>query len=118
MIKIIIGLVCAMLANIVLGSSIAKLKKEWNISTFLNGLSKAGFIVLGAGLMYLCGYLNPSILSISIDNVSYNIIDAMKIMFISGIVYYSAKDITKLRELLKIPTKAEETKTENTIGLG
>jgi hypothetical protein len=117
MIKIIIGLICVMLANIILGSSIAKLKKEWNISTFLNGLSKAGFIVLGAGLMYLCGHLNPNVLSISIDNQSYNIIDAMRIMFISGIVYYSGKDITKLRELLKIPTK-EESKTESQTGLG
>ncbi len=33
MIKIIIGLICVMIANILLGSSIAKLRNDWNFKS-------------------------------------------------------------------------------------
>lgn len=104
MIKIIIGLISVMLANIVLGSSIATLKKEWNKDKFINGITKSGFIVLGCALMYLCSYLNPNILAIE----DMNLIDAMKTLFIAGIVMYGAMDIKKLTELLKIKTPSNE----------
>ena len=106
MIKIIIGLICVMIANIVLGSSIATLKKEWNKEKFINGITKSGFIILGCGLMYLCSYLNPNILAID----DMNLIDAMKTLFIAGIAMYGAMDFKKLAELLKIKTPSEEEK--------
>ena len=40
MIKIIIGLICVMIANILLGSSIAKLRNDWNFKKFINGFFK------------------------------------------------------------------------------
>ena len=44
MIKIIIGLICVMIANILLGSSIAKLRNDWNFKKFSKKLIKHDLI--------------------------------------------------------------------------
>ncbi len=44
MIKIIIGLICVMIANILLGSSIAKLRNDWNYKKFSKKLIKHDLI--------------------------------------------------------------------------
>ena len=50
--------------------------------------------------MYLAGYLNPSIIVVNINNVNLNIIDSIKYIFISGIVYYGFEDLTKIVNIL------------------
>ena len=102
MIKIVLGLLCVMVANIVLGTSIAKIKKQYNKDKCINGIFKALTIIVGASLMYLCSYLNPDILVTEIGGIEVNLINGMKILFTSGIVLYGAKDLIKLSELLKI----------------
>ena len=77
MIKIIIGLICVMIANILLGSSIAKLRNDWNFKKFINGFFKAILIVISCLLLYICIYLNPNILIINIDGNNLNLIDGM-----------------------------------------
>ena len=62
MIKIIIGLICVMLANIFLGITLAKLKKEFKKEKLLDGLVKYAGILIGISLMYLTGYLNSDIM--------------------------------------------------------
>ena len=102
MIKIVIGLISVMIANVLLGVTLAKLKKEFNKEKLLNGLVKYMSIVLGVLLMYLAGYLNSDIMIANINNVEVNLMTAIEVLFVSGIVYYGMQDLIKLKDLLGI----------------
>jgi small basic protein len=102
MVKLVLGLVCVMLANIILGTSIATIKKQYSKAKFISGIFKAFTIIVGAFLMYLCSYLNPDILVAEVNGLEVNLINGMKVLFTSGIVLYGAKDLKKLSEILKI----------------
>lgn len=100
MIKIIIGLVSVMLANVLLGVTLAKLKQEFKKEKLLSGLVKYLGIVLGVLLMYLTGYLNPDIVVANINGIKVNLMAGIEVLFISGIVYYGVQDLIKLKNLL------------------
>ena len=100
MIKIVIGLISVMIANVLLGVTLAKLKKEFNKEKLLNGLVKYLSIVLGVLLMYLAGYLNSNVMIANINNVEVNLMTAIEVLFISGIIYYGMQDLIKLKNLL------------------
>lgn len=100
MIKIIIGLVSVMIANVLLGVTLAKLKQEFKKEKLLIGLVKYLGIVLGVLLMYLTGYLNPDIVVANINNVEVNLMTGIEVLFISGIIYYGMQDLIKLKNLL------------------
>ena len=100
MIKIVIGLISVMLANVLLGVTLAKLKQEFKKEKLLSGLVKYLGIVLGVLLMYLAGYLNPNIIVANINNVEVNLMTGIEVLFISGIVYYGMQDLIKLKNLL------------------
>lgn len=100
MIKIIIGLVSVMIANVLLGVTLAKLKQEFKKEKLLSGLVKYLGIFLGISLMYLAGYLNPDIIVANINNAKVNLLSGIEVLFISGIVYYGMQDLIKLKNLL------------------
>lgn len=100
MIKIVIGLISVMLANVLLGVTLAKLKQEFKKEKLLSGLVKYLGIVLCVLLMYLAGYLNPNIIVANINNVEVNLMTGIEVLFISGIVYYGMQDLIKLKNLL------------------
>ena len=100
MIKIVIGMVSVMIANVLLGVTLAKLKKEFNKEKLLNGLVKYLSIIIGVLLMYLAGYLNSDIMIANINNVEVNLMTAIEVLFVSGIVYYGMQDLIKLKDLL------------------
>ena len=100
MIKIVIGLVSVMIANVLLGVTLAKLKKEFNKEKLLNGLVKYLSIIIGVLLMYLAGYLNSDIMIANINNIEVNLMTAIEVLFVSGIVYYGMQDLIKLKDLL------------------
>ena len=100
MIKIVIGLISVMIANVLLGVTLAKLKKEFNKEKLLNGLVKYMSIVLGVLLMYLAGYLNSDIMIANINNVEVNLMTGIEVLFVSGIVFYGMQDLIKLKDLL------------------
>ena len=100
MIKIIIGLVSAMLANVLLGVTLAKLKQEFKKEKLLSGLVKYLGIVLGVLLMYLTGYLNPDIIVANINGIEVNLMAGIEVLFISGIIFYGMQDLIKLKNLL------------------
>lgn len=115
MLNITLGLVSTMIANILLGASLAKLEKEFSKQKLLSGSFKILCIAIGVGLMYLCSYLNPDIVIVSINNTNVNFIEAMKLIFASGIVYYGAQDVNKLVKLLKVDIPISEVVKEPTI---
>ena len=100
MIKILIGLISVMIANVLLGVTLAKLKKEFNKEKLLNGLVKYLSIIIGVLLMYLAGYLNSDIMIANINNVEVNLMTAIEVLFVSGIIYYGVQDLIKLKNLL------------------
>lgn len=108
MIQIIIGLICVMTSNILLGTSLAKLKKKFKKKVLINGIIKAVLIVASVGLMYLCSYLNPNIVVANINGQEVTLITGMKTLFITGIVYYGGQSLVKLKDLLKLKSEINE----------
>ncbi|MCI6761285.1 MAG: phage holin family protein [Lactobacillus johnsonii] len=115
MLNLFIGLVATMLANVLLGITLAKLKQNFNKKKFLEGLVKVISILLGIGLMYLTSYLNPDILVANINGTNVNLIDAIKMLFMAGIVMYGSQDLIKLKDILKLKTEITDLQEESTI---
>lgn len=115
MLNLFIGLVATMLANVLLGMTLAKLKQSFNKKKFLEGLVKIVSILAGVGLMYLTSYLNPDILVANINGTNVNLIDAIKLLFMAGIVMYGSQDLIKLKDILKLKTEILELQEESTI---
>ena len=115
MLNLFIGLVATMLANILLGMTLAKLKQSFNKKKFLEGLVKIVSILGGVGLMYLTSYLNSDILVANINGTNVNLIDAIKLLFMAGIVMYGSQDLIKLKDILKLKTEILELQEESTI---
>lgn len=115
MFNLFIGLVATMLANILLGMTLAKLKQSFNKKKLLEGLVKVISILLGIGLMYLTSYLNPDILVANINGTNVNLIDAIKLLFMAGIVMYGSQDLIKLKDILKLKTEISDVQEESTI---
>lgn len=115
MLNLFIGLVATMLANVLLGMTLAKLKQNFNKKKFLEGLVKVISILLGIGLMYLTSYLNPDILVANINGTNVNLIDAIKLLFMAGIVMYGSQDLIKLKDILKLKTEITDLQEESTI---
>lgn len=100
MIKIIIGLICVMVANVLLGVTLAKLKRQFKKEKLLNGLVKYLGIIIGISLMYLAGYLNPDVVVANINGIEVNLMAGIEVLFISGIIFYGMQDLIKLKNLL------------------
>lgn len=115
MLNLFIGLLATMLANVLLGMTLAKLKQTFNKKKMLEGLVKIVSILAGVGLMYLTSYLNPDILVANINGTNVNLIDAIKLLFMAGIVMYGSQDLTKLRDILKLKTEINDLQEESTI---
>lgn len=115
MLNLFIGLVATMLANVLLGMTLAKLKRNFNKKKFLEGLVKVVSILSGVGLMYLTSYLNQDILVANINGTNVNLIDAIKLLFMAGIVMYGSQDLIKLKDILKLKTEVLELQEESTI---
>lgn len=117
MIKITIGLIATMLANILLGAKLANLKNEFSWNLFWAGIFKYGCIIAAIFLMYLCSYLNPDILVAEIGGISVNLITGMKTLFVSGIALYGYQDLSKLAKLLKVKVDVNEKKQDSPVYL-
>lgn len=115
MLNLFIGLVATMLANVLLGMTLAKLKQNFNKKKFLEGLVKVISILLGIGLMYLTSYLNPDILVANINGTNVNLINAIKLLFMAGIIMYGSQDLIKLKDILKLKTEINDLQEESTI---
>lgn len=115
MLNLFIGLVSTMVANVLLGMTLAKLKQTFNKKKMLEGLVKIVSILAGVGLMYLTSYLNPDILVANINGTNVNLIDAIKLLFMAGIIMYGSQDLIKLKDILKLKTEVLELQEESTI---
>ena len=108
MIRLSIGLVSVMIANVIMGVTLAKLKSQFNKKKCLEGLVKIASIIISILLMYLCSYLNADIMVASINGMNVNLIDAIELLFTAGIVYYGSQDLIKLKDILKVKTEIKD----------
>lgn len=115
MFNLFIGLASVMVANVLLGTTLAKLKASFSKKKMLGGLVKVGCILAGVGLMYLTSYLNPNILVANINDTNVNLIDAIKMLFMAGIIMYGSQDLIKLRDILKLKTDITDIQEKSTI---
>lgn len=113
--KLAIGLASAMVCNILMGTSLAHFKKEFDKEKCMEGIYKALVIVLSISCLYLCSFFNPDILVLNVNGQNVNLIQAMEYIFKAGILLYGAKDITKLMELLQIKTSFNNLQKEETV---
>ena len=115
MLNLFIGLASVMLANVLMGVTLAKLKQNFNKKKLLEGLVKVVSVLSGIGLMYLTSYLNPDILVANINGANVNLINAIKLLFMAGIIMYGSQDLIKLKDILKLKTEITDIQEKSTI---
>lgn len=108
MIRLSIGLVSVMVANVIMGMTLAKLKSKFSKKKCLEGIVKILSIIISIFLMYLCSYLNSDIMVASINGMNVNLIDAIELLFTAGIVYYGSQDLIKLKDILQVKTEIND----------
>lgn len=117
MIKLSIGLISVMIANVIMGITLAKLKSQFSKKKCFEGLVKITSIVISILLMYLCSYLNADIMVASINGMNVNLIDAIELLFTAGIVYYGSQDLIKLKDILQVKTEINDVVETSTISI-
>lgn len=115
MIRLSIGLVSVMVANVIMGMTLAKLKSKFSKKKCLEGIVKILSIVISISLMYLCSYLNSDIMIASINGMNVNLIDAIELLFTAGIIYYGSQDLIKLKDILQVKTEISDLQEKSTI---
>ena len=115
MINLAVGLSSVMIANVIMGTTLAKLKSQFSKKKCLEGIVKILSIVISISLMYLCSYLNSDIMIASINGMNVNLIDAIELLFTAGIVYYGSQDLIKLKDILQLKTEISDLEEKSTI---
>lgn len=117
MIRLSIGLISVMVANVIMGMTLAKLKSKFSKKKCLEGIVKIASIIVSILLMYLCSYLNADIMVASINGMNVNLIDAIELLFTAGIVYYGSQDLIKLKDILQLKTEINDVVETSTISI-
>lgn len=115
MLNSFIGLASVMAANVLMGITLAKLKKNFSKKKFLEGLVKIIGILISIGLLYLASRFNPNILVANVNGTNMNLIDAMNLLFTTGIIIYGGQDLIKLKDILKLKTEITDLKEKSVI---
>lgn len=117
MFGLLLGLICLMFANFLLGTNLATLKKEYDKDKMVSGIIKIGGVVLGIVFMLGSAYLTKDIIVANVNNQNVNLLDGMKYVFMAGIVFYGAQDINKLVKILKVNVPISEKTEQETISI-
>lgn len=102
MVKVILGLFCVMVSNILFGVTLAKIKGMFNKDKLLKSLVKYISLILGVFFLYIAGILNENVVVAEIDGISVNLVSGIKLLFTFGLMYYGGQSLIKLKDLLGI----------------
>lgn len=105
MIRITIGLLVFMLANVTLGSVNSMFDKSFNAKKFFSGVGKALVILLVYVSVYVAGAINSDVLVMQIGEIEADVVTAIYLVAVSGYIFYGAQLVDKLRTLLGINKK-------------
>lgn len=117
MFGLLLGLICLMFANFLLGTNLATLKKEYDKDKMVSGIVKIGGVILGIIFMLGSAYLTKDIIVANVNNQNVNLLDGMKYVFMAGIVFYGAQDVNKLVKILKVNVPISEKTEQETISI-
>ena len=117
MFGLLLGLICLMFANFLLGTNLATLKKEYDKDKMVSGIIKIGGVVLGIVFMLGSAYLTKDIIVANVKNQNVNLLDGRKYVFMAGIVFYGAQDVNKLVKILKVNVPISEKTEQETISI-
>ena len=117
MFGLLLGLICLMFANFLLGTNLATLKKEYDKDKMVSGIIKIGGVVLGIVFMLGSAYLTKDIIVANVNNQNVNLLDGLKYVFMAGIVFYGAQDVNKLVKILKVNVPISEKTEQETISI-
>ena len=102
MVKVILGLFCVMVSNILFGVTLAKIKGMFNKDKLLKSLVKYISLILGVFFIYIAGVLNENVVVAEIDGISVNLVSGIKLLLTLGLMYYGGQSLIKLKDLLGI----------------
>ena len=117
MFGLLLGLICLMFANFLLGTNLTTIKKEYDKDKMVSGIIKIGGVVLGIVFMLGSAYLTKDIIVANVNNQNVNLLDGMKYVFMAGIVFYGAQDVNKLVKILKVNVPISEKTEQETISI-
>ena len=97
-----IGLVLLIAANIALGSVNAFMEGTWDIMKF-RGVVAASLIAV-----YYAGWLNPDLLVIEAEGQTVNLMTAVHIALLAAFTAYAVDVLKKLKDMLSTATPGKE----------
>lgn len=103
-IRLAVGLVLLIAANIALGSINAIIACEWDLVKFRNGCIKGGVIALALIAVYFAGYLNPDLMVVEVSGQTVNLMTAVSLVMLAAFTAYAVDVIGKLKDMLSTAT--------------
>ena len=103
-IRLAVGLVLLIAANIALGSINALIAGEWDLVKFRNGCIKGGVIALALIAVYFAGYLNPDLMVVEVSGQTVNLMTAVSLVMLAAFTAYAVDVIGKLKDMLLTAT--------------
>lgn len=103
-IRLAVGLVLLIAANIALGSINAIIACEWDLVKFRNGCIKGGVIALSLIAVYFAGYLNPDLMVVEVDGQTVNLMTAVSLAMLAAFTAYAVDVLKKLKDMLSTAT--------------
>lgn len=100
-VMVVLSLVCLMIANIIMGKKLADFKDEYNKETLINGISKAGFSLLGLALVYISTLVCPMEVA-EINGQMVTTLTGAVILLKAANVLYGCKVLVKIKDLLMV----------------
>ena len=113
--KIAVGLLFLIIANILLGSITAILGGSWNWKRFLRGILKGCLVVLALAAVYAAGYLNPDLVVIDYEGQNVNLMTAVLLLLTAAYIVYGKDVIQKLRDILLKPKYLQLAAEDNNV---
>lgn len=103
-IRLAVGLVLLIAANIALGSINAIIACEWDLVKFRNGCIKGGVIALALIAVYFAGFLNPDLMVVEVDGQTVNLMTAVSLAMLAAFTAYAVDVLKKLKDMLSTAT--------------
>ena len=96
------GLVCVMLANILLGATAAQLAGEFERDRLTEGLGKILPVLGGLGFLFAAAKLNGGVVVLETGTGSLTLMDGLHMVLLAGFVFYAAQSLEKLCRVIGI----------------
>lgn len=100
-VTVVLSLICLMIANIIMGKKLADFKNEYNKEKLVNGISKAGFSLLGLALVYISALVCPMDVA-EINGEMVTTLNGAVILLKIANVLYGCKVLVKIKDLLMV----------------